>query len=269
MLLHRVICCLFLLVVLTGRAAYGDERVRQVQEELRRRNLYFGDVDGTATPELANALKRYQARKGFAVSGSIDDATATSLGLQPEQAVAAAASAPPLPDVPVLRSDLARQLPEPQRIALEQEAEINPDSAPSPLPLAEAPLPTQNITPERLNAYVERYLRDGETTDVAAQLKYFSSPVDYFDHGTVNAAFVEKDVANYMKRWPERKYTLVAAPRFVASVGEREMIVEFPIAFDVRNKNHGATGRTKNTWTLRQDGDELKIVAIREQRLRE
>jgi hypothetical protein len=261
---HRIVC---LLLLLTCSIAFADERVRQVQEELRKRNLYFGDVDGHTTPELANALKRYQTRKGFEVTGAIDEATAVSLGVQPVQAVASVSA--PLPDVPVLRSDLARQLPEPQRIALEKQAEANPDPIPSPAPPAEAPAPADNLTPDRVAAYVNQYLRDGETSDIAAQVKYFEYPVEYFDHGTVGKAFVEKDVANYLKRWPERKYTLTEPPTFVASSREGEAIVEFPITFDVRNKNHAAKGRTKNTWTVRQEGDDLKIVAIREQRLRE
>src|SRR3954465_2828984 len=94
----RFIACLLLL--LSTVAIYGDERVRQVQEELRRRNLYFGDIDGTATPEISNALRRYQSRKGIDVTGAIDDATATSLDLQPRTAKVHRAVAP-LPDVPV------------------------------------------------------------------------------------------------------------------------------------------------------------------------
>src|SRR5215213_4167769 len=132
----RLIVCLLLL--LSTAAIYGDERVRQVQEELRRRNLYFGDIDGTATPELANALRRYQARKGIGVTGTIDDATATSLDLQPRTAKVQRPAAP-LPDVPVLRSDSARGLPEQERLALEKEAEANPDATQSPAPPAEAP----------------------------------------------------------------------------------------------------------------------------------
>ena len=261
----RIVC---LLLLLTCSIVFADERVRQVQEELRRRNLYFGDVDGHATPELANALKRYQTRKGFEVTGVIDEATSVSLGVQPPQNVAIASTGP-LPDVTVLRSDVARQLPESQRIALEKQAEANPDPMPSPAPPAEAPAPADNITPARIAAYVEQYLKDSETSDIPAQVKYFDYPVEYFDHGAVGREFVEKDVANYVKRWPERKYTLTEPPRFVSSGREGEAIVEFPIIFDVRNKKHAAKGRTKNTWTVRQEGDDLKIVAIREQRLRE
>lgn len=260
---HLIACFLLLL---TTAQIYGDERVRQVQEELRRRNLYFGDIDGTSTPELANALRRYQARKGIQVSGAIDDATAASLDLQPSTAKVERAVAP-LPDVPVLRSDSARELPERDRIALEKQADAMPEATQSPAPPAEAP--AQNTTPERISTFVEQYLRDGETSDIAAQVKYFSYPVEYFDHGQVGADFVNKDVANYVKRWPERKYTLVAPPSVSAGGRDGEARIEFKIDFDVRNNKHSAKGRTDNFWTVRQEGDDLKIVAIREQRIRD
>ncbi|MFL6595072.1 MAG: peptidoglycan-binding protein [Chthoniobacterales bacterium] len=260
----RFIACLLLLF--STAQIYADEQVRQVQEELRRRNLYFGDIDGTPTPELENALRRYQARKGIGVTGTIDDATATSLDLQPRTAKVQRAVAP-LPDVPVLRSDSARALPEQERIALEKEAETNPEATQSPAPPAEAP--AQNMTPERINTYVEQYLRESETSDIPAQVKYFSYPVQYFDHGQVGAEFVNKDVGNYVKRWPERKYTLLAPPNVTAGAKEGEARVEFTIDFDVRNSKHVAKGRTDNFWTVRQEGDDLKIVAIREQRIRD
>jgi hypothetical protein len=116
---------------------------------------------------------------------------------------------------------------------------------------------------------VADYLRDAETDDVAAQVKYFAYPIEYFDHGVVDEQFVLKDVRNYLKRWPQRKYTLSQPVSFFAAGREHETIVEFLIAYDVRNKGHIALGRTKNWWTLRAEGEELKIIAIREQRLRE
>jgi peptidoglycan hydrolase-like protein with peptidoglycan-binding domain len=56
----RLWCLLFILSTTT---LFADNQVRDVQEELRKRNLYFGEVDGRMTPDLANALKRYQERK--------------------------------------------------------------------------------------------------------------------------------------------------------------------------------------------------------------
>jgi hypothetical protein len=248
-------------------AMRADERVRQVQEELRKRNLYFGNVDGQLSPELAGALKRYQARKGFQVTGTVDDET--SLSLHIPVATVAAKSPQTWPDTPVLRSDAARALSESQRVALEKEAELNPDPSPTPAPPAESPPPGQDLAPDRVKKFVEDYLRDAETQDVGAQVKYYAFPVQYFDHGAVAQEFVAKDTGNYVKRWPERKYVLAGPVSFFASGKETETIVEFPITFTVRNKKHTASGRTQNYWTIRPEGEDLKIVAIREQRLRE
>lgn len=258
--------CFCILLVLTATAAFADEEVRQVQEELRKRNLYFGDINGQATPDLANALKRYQARKGFPPTGSIDEVTATSLNVE-RRSVGAATM--PLPDMPVLKSDRAPELPDEQRIALQREAEENPDGVPTPPPPAEAPSASQDLTPQRVTRLVEDYLRDAETSDIAAQTRYFAYPLTYFRHGQKGPAFVEKDVRDYINRWPDRKYTLLQPVRFLASVHEGETIVEFPITYTVRRGKYEGTGKTKNTWIIRPEGEELKIVAIQEQRLRE
>ena len=260
----RAIVCVCFVLIGTALSLQANEKIRQAQEELRKRNLYFGNVDGQESPELSGALKRYQTRKGFAATGSVDDETATSLHIQTTMA-----SARVLPDLPVLRSDTARELPAQQRVALQRAAEEDLDPSPTPLPPSESPGPGQDLTPERVTKFVEDYLRDAEADDVAAQVKYFAYPIEYFDHGPVDEQFVLRDVRNYLKRWPQRKYTLSQSVNFFASGKEGETIVEFLIAYDVRNKNHTGSGRTKNWWTLRLEGDELKIGAIREQRLRE
>jgi peptidoglycan hydrolase-like protein with peptidoglycan-binding domain len=265
----RFLTVLLLVLLALPNLARADETVRQVQEELRKRNLYFGNIDGQTSATLADALRRYQARKGFAVTGKVDLDTATSLHVQ-TQTVAASAT---LPDIPVLRSDTASALPESQRLALQREAEEKPDLTPSPPAPAESPAAEQDLKPERVNKFVQDYLRDAETPDVSKQINYYAFPVRYFDHGNVSEEFVAKDTSNYVKRWPERKYTLLGPVAFFASDNEKETNVEFTIAFDLRSDNRStknkATGRTKNWWTLRKNDDELKIVAIKEARIRE
>ena len=264
----RLLTCLVALLVSISSFARADETVRQVQEELRKRNLYFGNIDGQSSPVLIDALKRYQTRKGFPVTGRVDQDTATSLHVQ-----ATVAASPPLPDVPVLKSDTARALSESQRLALQREAEEKPDVAPSPPPPAESPAPGQDLTPERVNKFVQDYLRDAENKDVAAQVRYYSFPVRYFDHGALSQRKVTRDTSDYVKRWPERKYTLASPVSFLASGKEGETQIEFTIAFELRSTaratKNKAVGRTKNWWNIRTEGDELKIVAIREERLRE
>jgi len=265
----RALTCLLCFSLSIAGLARADETVRQVQEELRKRNLYFGNIDGQTNSAVIDALKHYQARKGFAVTGKVDQETATSLHLQ----LTTGASAAPLPDVPVLKSDTASALPESQRLALEREAKEKPDLTPTPPPPAESPGPGQDLTPERVNKFVQDYLRDAETDDVATQVKYYSFPVRYFDHGAVSEEFVTKDTSNYLKRWPQRKYTLMGPVNFFASGNEGETEVEFNIGFDLRSagrstRNH-AVGHTKNWWKVQAKRDELKIIAIREARLRE
>jgi peptidoglycan hydrolase-like protein with peptidoglycan-binding domain len=265
----RTLTGLSCLLISISSFARADETVRQVQEELRKRNLYFGNIDGQTSPVLVDALKRYQTRKGFAVTGKVDPDTATSLHVQAAPATATAA----LPDMPVLKSDTESALTESQRLALQREAEEKPDPTLTPAPPAESPAPGQDITPYRVNKFIQDYLRDAETDNVAAQVKYYAFPVRYFDHGSVTEQFVAKDTGNYVKRWPERKYTLAEPVKFFASGKEGETEVEFTIAFElrsaVRTTKNRAVGHTKNWWTLQGNGDELKIVAIREARIRE
>jgi peptidoglycan hydrolase-like protein with peptidoglycan-binding domain len=59
----------------------ADEQVRQLQDELRKRNLFFGNPNGEFSPALSSALSRYQSRKGFPVTGLLDAETCSSLGI--------------------------------------------------------------------------------------------------------------------------------------------------------------------------------------------
>ncbi|MFL6583376.1 MAG: peptidoglycan-binding protein [Chthoniobacterales bacterium] len=263
----RAILIFLFFCVLTAPIARGDEQVRQVQEELRKRNLYFGDIDGHVTPDLVGALKRYQARKGFDVTGAVDEQTASSLHIS--TVISVAKTGQNWPDLPVLKSDAARQVSQAREVELQRQAEENPDLIPTPPPPAESPGSGQNVTPERVAKLVHDYLRDGETQDVATQVHYYAFPVEYFDHGQVDEKFVARDTSNYVKRWPERKYTLVGQPQFIAAAKDGETAIEFTIGFNVRNKGHAASGKTRNFWTVRTEGEDLKIVAIREERVRD
>src|ERR1044072_2831392 len=78
--------------------ALADEETRQVQEELRKRHLFFRDIDGKPSSEYALAIKRYQQRMGFAQSGVADAFVLYSLGIgepaPPAEGVAAGLGIP-------------------------------------------------------------------------------------------------------------------------------------------------------------------------------
>jgi hypothetical protein len=68
---------------------FADEQVRRVQEELRKRHLFYADANGEKSAALSVALKRYQEKKGFSPTGSIDSVTLVSLGISTATPLAA------------------------------------------------------------------------------------------------------------------------------------------------------------------------------------
>jgi hypothetical protein len=266
------LCCTLLLFVYAGCiAARADEQTRRVQEELRKRNLYFGDVDGQKTPEFAGALHHYQERKGFPPSGNLDAETLHSLGLAPAPKPSAAQRLPESdlswPDVTVLRSDTHRREETPTV------STATPPSAAAPPPILEA-TESPRTAGERFPAadvreFIESYLRDAETNNIAAEIGYYADPLDYFDHGIVDIPFVERDVRGYYKRWPKRHYTLLDISHAPVESHADEVLVKFRINFSVKNDKQSAHGETDNSFILKTAApNNFKIISMREQRVR-
>ncbi|HEY5037181.1 MAG TPA: peptidoglycan-binding domain-containing protein [Chthoniobacterales bacterium] len=266
-LLRKALPALLLVAVTAGHCQANDS-IRRAQEELRRRNLFFGDVDGKPSPELTAAVRVYQSHKGFEPTGQLDQVTARSLDIETTHGSANEPAAK-WPDVPVLKSDAARELPPQKQAEMEKAAVTNINASPTPEIPAEAPSGPQNLDPAIVTNFVKDYLRDNERNDLETQLKYYAYPVDYFTHGEVGEKFVARDNRNYMQRWPDRQYTLTAPVKFAAGPRGGETVVEFPIAFHVRNKTREVAGKTRNYWTIRPEDGALKIIAIREEHLHE
>jgi hypothetical protein len=246
---------LLLIALLLPSITRGDEVTRQVQEELRRRHLFFNEIDGRNTPDVAVALRRYQERQGFPATGVADNVTLRSLGLANEPAPPAEGATELLPDVPVLRSDSA--LPE-----------ANRESRPvAPPPAASAKW--QPITKAETTDFVRRYLAACESPSVHDELALYADTVDYYDHGPVDRQYIQNELAVYDQRWSRRKYTLSAPVRVSKSDGKTT--AKFRVAFEVANPtaNRSAHGRTDETFglTRRADGG-LQIVSVREERVR-
>lgn len=95
---------IFLLVLaaaaLAAATVRADETTRRVQEELRKRNLYYGDINGQRSRATVGALRRYQERKGFQATGDLDEMTLRSLSIEPSLVAAGGddAEQPPAPD---------------------------------------------------------------------------------------------------------------------------------------------------------------------------
>lgn len=241
---------LFLILVLASSSnVKADEETRQVQEELRKRHLFFRDIDGQPSMEYAVALKRYQQRKGFAQTGIADEMTLYSLGIG---LPAPPAEGPPiLPDIPVLKSDLA--LPE-----------VRP--RPAPVPTRE-----QNagaMAKAEIRSFLRRYFDACQSPNPQDELAFYADRVEYFDHGAVDRPYIQNELAVYNQRWPSRKYSLGDSLRIVHA--GNNTIAKIRVAFEVANNEHKrkAAGRTDDTISLAKRDDSLEIVSIKEARVR-
>jgi peptidoglycan hydrolase-like protein with peptidoglycan-binding domain len=57
----------------------ADSRVALVQEALKLKHFYYGDVDGNLDCATLGALRRFQIRNGLPDTGAMDDATVAAL----------------------------------------------------------------------------------------------------------------------------------------------------------------------------------------------
>ncbi|MEY2564733.1 MAG: hypothetical protein QOH88_2926 [Verrucomicrobiota bacterium] len=239
---------LILLLSLVSGPARGDEQTRQVQEELRKRHLFFRDIDGRNTADYSIALRRYQQRQGFAQTGMADEVTLYSLGIG--EPLPPAEGAPQLPDVPVLKSDAAL-------------SELKP-VPPEPIKAENAVA----VKKEDIRAFIRRYVAACESQNPQDELAFYADRIDYFDHGVVDKTYVMNELAVYDQRWPNRHYSMGDSVRVVKK--GNNTIAKLRIDFELANPPHDrrAHGRTDNTLGLIENGDSLQIVSVKEARVR-
>jgi peptidoglycan hydrolase-like protein with peptidoglycan-binding domain len=247
---NRKTLFVFLLCALAASSpSVADEETRQVQEELRKRHLFFRDIDGLQSPEYGMALRRYQQRKGFVQTGMADEVTLYSLGIGEPPSPAEGRG--DLPDLPVLKSDAALREPGP----------------------AQPPVPTKaqnagDVAKADIHNFLRRYFDAGQSPNPDDELAFYADKVEYFDHGVVDRPYIKNELAVYDQRWPRRKYTLGDSVRVVRS--GNNTVAQVRVNFEVANTEHNrrASGRTDDTFNLAKRGDSLEIVAIKEARVR-
>ena len=250
--LRLLLCSLAAAALLLPVSATADETTRQVQEELRKRRLYYGDLDGQQTPELGIALKRYQERKGFPASGVVDAQTLRSMGIAEPTTGATPA------DVPILRSDAAAQ---PASAPVE-------NTPPAPMSIAgdiTVPPPSR----EEMRDFMQRYLHACETENVNDELAYYAPRVDYFAHGIVPKTYVRDRLAEYNQLWPQRKYTMDEDVTLTKRGDNTAATALVAYALSNPAQNRKADGKVNHTIVLARTADSgFEIVGVQEQRVR-
>ncbi len=229
--------------------ALADEETRQVQEELRKRHLFFRDIDGKPSSEFALAIKRYQQRMGFAQTGVADEFTLYSLGIG--EPAPPAEGATNLPDMPVLKSD----------------AKVPETKSTQPPVLTKAEN-AGGATKEEIRTFLRRYFDASQSRNPEDELAFYADRVEYYDHGAVEKSYIRNELTVYDQRWPSRKYTLGDSLR-VTHTGNNTLArtrVSFEVANNERSRN--ASGRIDTTFNLSKRGESLQIISVKEARVR-
>jgi peptidoglycan hydrolase-like protein with peptidoglycan-binding domain len=293
----------FLLCVLVASwplASYSDEPVRSVQEELRRRNIYFGDVDGRRTPEFEEAVKRYQKRKGLPSSGSDDRETLRSLKLLAREPGEAPPRELEWPDEPVLKSDAKINVAE-EADRISEETGVASESV-APTLVAEPSKKTtatprrtaassrsksssgsgggrvvidrstssvdQQFTPRELFTFVSDYLRAIGRRDPQGELRFYADRVEYFHNGSVDRRIVERTLRDYYKKWPKRTFDLGTPVQYRPDPARGEIVISFQVNFTLKGSRGSVRGRTENEIVINAATADPRIVKIQERRLR-
>lgn len=297
MKLYRFTVLIASIAVLTPGAAHADEQVRSVQEELRRRNIYFGEIDGRPTLEFTEATRRYQRRKGLAATGQGDHDTLRSLGLLPRLADEPPPRELQWPQEPVLKSDATADV---ARIAQEVSRETGvapttltggkPISSPRPREArsrrASTRLTSSSRSPEKppppiaqkndarlepaeLNRYIREYLKAVAGNDLRKELRYYSDRVQYYHNGWIDRRVVEESLRRYYQRWPSRKYKLGSTLNYAFNPRKGEIVCTFRISFTLKGNGRTVRGQTDNQFVIGAATADPRIVSIQERRVRQ
>lgn len=296
----KLIVPAFLILLATFNPSQAEDRTRAVQEELRRRNVYFGEINGRGSEELSTALKRYQSRKGFTATGDTDPSTLRSLGLLPRQAGEAPPKELEWPDEPVLRSDTvidvaaaATEIAQESGVAVASIAPAADLESASRRTVsrsssrtarnegqtasaerrgrsgsAEVDLEAQTVEPKEMMKFVREYLDAVSRNDLARELAFYSDRVNYYNSGTIDRRIIERGLRNYYKRWPKRKHRMVDVLSYRKDAERGEIHLAFRTRLYLKNDRHRVEGETQNHVVISAATEDPRIISISEERIR-
>jgi peptidoglycan hydrolase-like protein with peptidoglycan-binding domain len=299
--MFRPSVCLLLAVAIV--TAHAEDSVRSTQEELRRRNVFFGDIDGRRTDEYAEAVRRYQRRKGLTASGQEDRDTLRSLGQQPRSPNEPPPKELEWPAEPVLKSDsrldvlaVAKELSQETGVAtasVRAPSEGEPSRPPagrnrvpasrnvraesSALPsrpsrsAASARLSFRDSAsiPSEVNRFISQYLSAVSRNRLEDELEFYADRVDYFGNRQVDRRIVEQTLRKFYQRWPKRDYSLVRPVGYALVPSRGEIVLTYQAKFSHGNGSKRVKGQTLNRLTINAATADPRIVAIEEKRVRQ
>jgi peptidoglycan hydrolase-like protein with peptidoglycan-binding domain len=264
--------------------SWRPDNVRGVQEKLRDSGLYFGEIDGAYSSELAAALGRYQIRNGLPITGQLDAETSKALGKKPGVTGSSPNDQPRTSETwerlrksdkqfpgktvwrapsPSANEPIASSTEEPPRSAPAATEPTATAKSISPPPAKVASSSADDMSTERLRDYVGAFVLAGLDPQVGAEAAFFADRVEYYNEGMKDRENIRKDLQRYDARWPQRQFRLAGDITVKPQNGNR-VRVTFPLRYELRNGAKSSSGKVEKTLLLERAGDDLQIVAVNE-----
>ena len=233
---------------------HADDQIAAVQEKLKSRGFYYGEVDGENSNETAAAITRFQVRNGFQVTGELNEETLRSLGLTLSQ---------PLQQGPENYS--GRKI-EAWRALREQDREFLRQTT-SSQPTEQTNQSFDVSLTDQIRDFIAGFVVAGITSDIEPELQFYADEADYYDSGLVGKDFIRNDILRYNQKWPVRQYWLEGDVRILDTEAD-SISVQFQIRYVVQNQQKEGRGTAIKTLKLRKIQDGLEIISVREKTLK-
>jgi peptidoglycan hydrolase-like protein with peptidoglycan-binding domain len=265
---------------------WDDTNVRMVQQKLREAGLYFGEIDGAYSSELAAAIGRYQIRNGLPITGQLDEETSKALGAKPAVTTTASDRAKSAETWRRLRTGQRQTLTSvpatssPRSETPGTDTEIPPRSAPAattpiasddakpsaqPATAQETTSSVTGISMEQLRDYLGAFVLAGLDPHVGSETDFFADRVEYYDEGVIGREKIRNDLKRYAARWPDRRFWLDGEIKVEPQNGNRVQVT-FPLRYDLRNGGKHSSGKINKTLVLEPTGNDFEIVAVNERK---
>ncbi len=241
-----------LLLLSSFGGLYADAQIAAVQETLKSRGFFNGEVTGENNSETAAAITRFQVRSGLEVTGELNKETLSALKLTPSHV-----ATPPAEDPSQPRTEAWRALREQDREFLKRTASSQrTNQAGEQIPEASSM--------DQIRDFIAGFVVAGISQDVEAELQFYSEEADYYDSGLVTKDFIRKDILRYDRNWPVRRYWLNGDIRILNGLEADPIEVQYQIKYFVKNPRKESSGSAVKTLKLRKARNGLEITSVRE-----
>ena len=134
----------------------------------------------------------------------------------------------------------------------------SPESTPT------APSAPAEANGPSISDFVKAFVEAGNSESDKDEINFYGSKVLYYDSGEVGRTFIEKDLADYNKKWPTRRFSIVSGPNITSTQTKGLYNVICRVAFQIQNTKRGEAGITVKTIVIGEVNGNFLVLGVDE-----